>query len=402
MKITGTEGLVSRKVFRVFPFLVSYRLLALGIAILQINLVNPIESFYPISSTTIIIIASIYTLLIIPVSLISVRQKSNAIYGYLLVDILACIGLVFTTGGISSPFLLYTLSPILTVAMFFKSGITVVVALTSVAYVIISHVFNPFSPTELTLVQLSYFTVYTIAVTLTAVLPYMININLRQRLHSEGIINERQRISRELHDGVVQTLTMLRWRIQIFQRRLLSYPAELQEVKQLEKLVEKAQYDAREALEVMHYTSYSSRFLPNLREALESLRQENQINVKISSEFKDITLNSKAEIELLCICQEALANIQKHSNAKNVHVNISIKNGRFLLSITDDGCGFHSTTGDNIVNLHLKKYGLAVMRERAGLIGGKLHLESAPGQGTVVQVEIPRKINGDRVLWQKK
>ena len=408
MKISGAKGLVS-----VFPLLVLYRLLALGIAIVQITLANPFESYspissatiisyFPISSTTIIFIASIYTLLIILISLMRVRQKRDIAYGYLLLDILACIGLVFITGGISSPFLLYTLSPILTVSLSFKSSLTIVVATASVAYVIISHLVNPFSPTELHLVQLSYFTVYIIAVTLAATLPYMINVNLRQRLHSESIINERQRISRELHDGVVQTLTMLRWRIQIFQRRLLSYPAELQEVKQLEKLVEKAQYDAREALEVMHYTSYNSRFLPNLREALESLRLENQINVKISSEFKDIALNSKAEIELLRICQEALANIRKHSNAKNVHVNISTKNGRFILSITDDGCGFHFTTDDKIVNLHLKTYGLAVMRERAGLIGGKLHLESTPGQGTVVQVEIPRKINGDRVLWQKR
>ncbi len=393
MKIYIKKGLFNTKALSALPLLALYRLLALSIAIIQINLSNPIKPVTATNPATIIILASIYTLAIILLTIKPLRQGQSSAIKYIFIDVLACVSLVLLTGGISSPFILYTLSPILTAALFFKGSIALLTAITSVIYVIVSHLTSPFFSAELTLAEISYFTIYIIAATLTAVLPYMINVNLRQRIYSESTINERQRISRELHDGIAQTLTMLRWRVQIFQRRLVSYPAELQEVKQLEKLVEKAQYDAREALEIMHYPPYGNRFLRSLREHLESLRQESQINVRINSEFRDISLSSKAEIELLRICQEALTNIRKHSNAKNVDINISARNGHFLLNITDDGSGFHSAI-DSRNRLDSKKFGLIVMQERAGLIGGKLNVESKPGQGTMVQVEIPRKSNG--------
>ena len=213
--------------------MVLYRLLAFSIAIVQISLNNPLEPYFPIAVTTIVIFSSIYTLIIVLFALKPFRRRHDLGYSYIFVDILACMSFVFLTGGITSPFLLYTLSPILTTALLKGSGMTFITATLSIFYVISIHVANPFFPSQLLLPELSYFTVYIIAVTLTAVLPYIININLKQKLRSESVINERQRISRELHYGVVQTLTM-----------------------------------PREALEVMHYTSYNSRFLPNLRESL--------------------------------------------------------------------------------------------------------------------------------------
>lgn len=401
MKISGAKGLVFKKAFSVFSFLVLYRLLALGIAIVQISLNNPAEPYFPIPTTTIIILASVYTLLIILFALKPLRQRHGLGYIYISVDILACISLVFLTGGISSPFLLYTLSPILTAALFLRGSITIVIATLSLVYVISSHLANPFFPTQLLLPELSYFTVYIIAVALTAVLPYMININLRQRLHSESIINERQRLSRELHDGVVQTLTMLRWRIQLFKNRFITSLTDFEELNQLEKLVEKARYDASEALDLLHHTTYKGRFMSDLRESLEGLRNANGINIKIKNDCKDIPLDNMAKTEILRICQEALANIRRHSDAKNVCINIGTKNNRFLLSITDDGHGF-DPTANNKDNLSSNGYGLTVMQERAELLNGKLQVVSAPGQGTVVQVEIPLKFDGGRVLWQKK
>ncbi len=380
----------------IFPSV--YRLLALGIAAAQMfTLSSSSNSLWP--PTILISAVAVYTLLKITWPF---HRYQDARLGYILLgsDIAVCFFLVLTTGGIASPFLLYTLSPVLTVALFFNGRFTTFVAALSIAYVLGSHLGNPFFNTQLSLAELSYFTVYIIATGLTATLPYMVNANLRQRLHSESITNERQRISRELHDGIAQTLTMLRWRTQLLQRRFIHSPAELWEVRQLEKLAEKAQYDARDAIDLLYDTYHTGRFLPNIRDYLERLRVDSNINVKLGSEVKDISLDEMTEIELLRISQEALTNIRKHSEARNVYVHIRVENGHFRLSITDDGHGFAPTTNGG--DLAAKGYGLAVMKERADSIGGKLQVMSAPGHGTIVQVEIPRKTAEGRVLWQKR
>jgi len=80
----------------------------------------------------------------------------------------------------------------------------------------------------------------------------------------EDIIQERQRLSREIHDGVAQTLSALRWQAQLLTRRLRAMGIELEEIKQLEVLTEKARMDTRESIELLRsYTD--SGFMPNLK-----------------------------------------------------------------------------------------------------------------------------------------
>ena len=97
-------------------------------------------------------------------------------------------------------------------------------------------------------------------------------------------------------------------------------------------------------------------------------------------------------MQLYRILQEALADARKHSGARRVQVTFETVQGTVRMSIQDDGCGFDpsgfglgrtAVAGDD-------HFGLGLMRERAEELGGSLRVESAPGQGTSVVVEVPR------------
>jgi two-component system nitrate/nitrite sensor histidine kinase NarX len=96
------------------------------------------------------------------------------------------------------------------------------------------------------------------------------------------------------------------------------------------------------------------------------------------------------ELQLLRILQEALANVRKHSGASKVHVSVQQENGFLLASVADDGTGFDPA---NRPREAFPRFGLAIMRERAESIGGSLDLETSPGRGTRVKIQVPISAN---------
>jgi signal transduction histidine kinase len=376
----------------------AYRWLAFGIASAQILLFP--SAYYSLTPPVYLIIAvGVYTLL---KTLRPLRwQERNSVTLILLsLDLLVCFFLVLTTAGLYSPFLLYTLAPVLMSALLLDRSVTFTITAISGAYVIGAHLFNPFFPTELFLPELSYYLAYIIAVSLAAALPYLINVNLRQRLQYEDIIQERQRLSRDIHDGIAQTLSALRWQAQLLTRRLRAMGIELEEIKQLEMLTEKARLDTRESIELLR--SYNGGgFMPNLRVYLKQLGQENNLSFNVDSVDNELRLGAPAELELMRICQEALSNVRKHSGAHHVDIKVKSVDNHFEVSIADDGCGFDSMAYYQ-GGMQTGGHGLAVMRERAESIGGKLRVLSLPGKGTEVQVEVPANNQTGRWPWLKR
>lgn len=376
----------------------AYRLLAFAIAAAQIFLFSAhYHSIFP--SIALAIGVGIYTLVKI---LHPLRWQQAGILGYSLlgVDISICIFLVLVTGGIASPFLLYTLAPVLTAALLLDGKITLSVAGLSVTYVITTHVFNPFFANQLSLSELSYFLVYMIALCLTAVLPYLINFSLRQRLQSQDILQERQRLSREIHDGIAQTVSALRWQVQLAHRRLAGMGMELSEVDELVRLSEKAHQEARESLELLRNYTGNGSLLPYLKDYLENQSQDTGIDFYLDNETDELNLPALVELELLRICQEAVANITKHSEARNAQVKLRSVNSHVEVSITDNGCGFDALAYYRD-GAKTNGHGLAVMRERAESINGRLQVVSMPGRGTEVQIEVPSNSHRSKFPWLK-
>jgi len=370
----------------------SYRALAFAIGAAQIFLF-PAAYYSVIPAIFLVTGVGIYTLVkaLYPLRWYAGDILSHSVLG---ADIAICIFLVLSTGGLHSPFLPYSLAPVLTAALVADRKLTLGIAALFLAGVGFSHLAIP-----LTLpFAMGPFFLYAMAVSLTAILPYLINANLRQRLHYQDVLRERQRLSHEIHDGSAQTLAGLRWQAQLIRRRLAERGIELDEVRQLESLAEKAHRDTRESLELLRAYTGNGSLLPYLQEYLKHLSQDSGIDFRLDIEVDELHLGAPVELELLRICQEAVTNARKHAQAHYVEVKVKLVSNHLEVSIADDGCGF-----DAVAYYHdgveAKGHGLAVMRERAESIGGRFRIISMPGKGTEVQVEVPANPRRGRLLW---
>jgi len=373
----------------------SFGILAFAIGAAQMFFLPP--AYQPVVPPLILVLSlGVYTLArsIYPFSRYRSDIRDRIIYG---ADIALSIFLVMLTGGFYSPFLVYTLLPVIGAGLYLRSRMAFAIAGLSPVYVVLGgHLWNPFLPTLFSAPELKFLSFYTIIVFLAAVLPYLININLRQRLQSDSILEERRRLSRELHDGVAQTLSALRWQIQLVQRCLIEMGIELDEVAELGKLATEAQQDTRECLELLRNYTGDGSFIPHLEDYLKHLNESTNIDFHLNIETGQLHLESRVELQLLRICQEALTNIRKHSGAHNVQVEIGSADSHLEVSIADDGCGFDALAFYSD-GAHSERQGLMVMQERAWSIGGKLMVLSQPSSGSEVRLSIPiKKQRGDK------
>jgi signal transduction histidine kinase len=380
------DNMLSQKEHKAWTIFNALRFVAIVVAVIQIY-VFAVPSYSVFHPTLLVVLASVYTFF---EAMLPARwyRKGHPILILLITDMAAGAFLILFTGGLYSPFLLFTLSAVLRAGLFLEAGITSATAAILVINVIIIHVFNPFFNRDLSDSGLSFLFIFIAAVSLSAVLPYLINVNLRQRLKTQDVLEERQKLSHEIHDGLAQNVTALRWQIQLLQRRLATMGIELTEARELEKLVEKAQYETRESLELLRNYHGQGSLLLYLKDYRKYFKQEPGIHFSLDIDSSRTHLETAVEVEVLRICQEALANVRKHSNAKKVHIAIRPEKGKLKVTIVDDGSGFDP----NAVfkgNGFSKSHGLSIMRERAESIGAAFEVLSAPGKGVEIRLELP-------------
>ncbi len=204
--------------------------------------------------------------------------------------------------------------------------------------------------------------------------------------------NERKRIARELHDETSQALTSL-----MVGLRFLEDSVGDAEVR--EKTAELRAL-AKETLDEVHHLATELR--PSILDdlgltaALHRYTEEYSAKMNINVDSHVSVLNgqrlpSEIEVTVYRIVQEALTNIAKHAEANNVSIVLRYRDSSLVTIIEDDGKGFD-------VNLVMasrdgKKLGLFGMYERASLIGGNLTIESKPGNGTTVFLDVPLKLS---------
>ena len=195
---------------------------------------------------------------------------------------------------------------------------------------------------------------------------------------------ERVRLSRELHDGLAQNL----WLAKLKAGRLAAIPGLSEEAaaltEELDLAIEAGLVEAQQAVAALRL---SGEHAGTLRELLARTVDDfaDRFGLRVQFECpEDLpSLTPRAQVEALRIAQEALTNVRRHADATVVHVRALVETGRLVVAIADNGRGFDiDAVGDSA-------YGLAGMRERAGLIGGELRLVSAPLRGTVVSLVVP-------------
>ena len=225
---------------------------------------------------------------------------------------------------------------------------------------------------------------------------------------------ERRRIARDLHDGVVQSLTALVADLEYFRTRCLS--AHVGNSSQFAEKVETWQELARESLDSMRQALGSLRDahdhdasaaqpagiydLPYAIEALLAKMRSAGYRVEFECDDWPTLLPGEYTSNLYSIVREALTNISKHADATRISVSLFCFESRLFLSIADDGVGMtrnpsSSSSLSGLPSLPAGRQqsgyhqGLIGMRERAALLGGQLTVESRPSRGTRIDIDIP-------------
>lgn len=216
------------------------------------------------------------------------------------------------------------------------------------------------------------------------------NARLHSKVYELAIIEERERIAREVHDGLAQILGFVSLKSSIAQSQLSAgqIVQAMSEIKEIEKVTQEAYVDAREAiLGLRTYISEEGGIKKTLNEYLNKFSLTSRIKVELDiEEGIALKLSPPAEIQLIRIIQEALTNVRKHARAGKAWVKFRSVNGYTCLTIEDNGQGFDISSlkqGDKL------GYGLQTMKERAEKIGASIKITSFPGLGTKVEISLP-------------
>ena len=215
---------------------------------------------------------------------------------------------------------------------------------------------------------------------------------VRQR----AIVEERERIARELHDGLAQVLGYVNTKATAVRFLLKKQQTEAAE-KQLVQLEEAARglfVDVREAILGLKMTSTSDLRLPALLDEYVrhfSLLCDLPVEVEIAPGLAQLCLSTETELQLLRIVQEALSNVRKHASASTAWVCLHNGGPQLELTVRDDGQGFDPASAQLAGAGGRPHFGLGTMRERAEAIGAEFNLWSQPGAGTQISVRLKTK-----------
>jgi signal transduction histidine kinase len=222
--------------------------------------------------------------------------------------------------------------------------------------------------------------------------PAVYNVYILRRLRSRAASVERGRVARELHDGVVQTLHAIAFRLYALRTNsMLASPECAQELLDIQELVQNETTSLRTLIHQLKPVDFDPRHLVDfLSGVIERYRYETGISAKFVCDVVDVTLRPQACREVAGIVQEALANVLKHSGAENVLVRLSSESGMWILSIEDDGRGFAFSGKLSQAELEKIRGGPLVIKERVRSLGGELTIESKPSQGARLVIAFPQ------------
>lgn len=204
-----------------------------------------------------------------------------------------------------------------------------------------------------------------------------------------GMLEERQRLARDIHDTVAQSFTSMLMHLEAAEPDLAGIPpGARQHVEQARRSAREGLGEARRLVWALRPEILEQASLP---EALQRLTQSwssaSGVATTVRITGSQRSLPTQLEVTLLRVVQEALANVRKHARANSVNLTVSFIDDTLLLDVQDDGIGFESAS---LPGAHSDGgYGLTSMRERVSRLGGTLTLESAPGEGTTLVVEVP-------------
>jgi len=221
--------------------------------------------------------------------------------------------------------------------------------------------------------------------------PSLENVFLLRHLRARAIEGERSRISRDLHDGILQTLLSIEIQLDVLRRRVALYPDHAESaLAGLQQTVRNESAELRSFVTDLRPVRVQSADLVDLmRGFAERFRNESSLALDLLLDSADLRAPDRVCREIFQIYREALNNIKKHAKASHVVVKLSQDDSHLLLVVDDNGEGFSFAgkfTGDELDRLRL---GPISIKERTRTVNGALTVESNPGHGARLTIEIP-------------
>ncbi len=221
--------------------------------------------------------------------------------------------------------------------------------------------------------------------------PAIYNVYLLHRLRRRASAAERARFARELHDGAVQSLIAVELQVDVIRRQAEANRPIGAELGRIQGLLREEVLKLRELMQQMKAIDVDAdRLLGVLNDTVERFQRETGISARFVTDLDELDMPQKVCRELLRIVQESLVNVRKHSGARHALVRLGSSNGKWTLTVEDDGKGFPFTGRLNQQQMEDAGKGPMIIKERVRLLDGELTVESTPGQGTRLEISVPR------------
>jgi len=223
--------------------------------------------------------------------------------------------------------------------------------------------------------------------------PAVYNVLLIRRLRLRAGAVERARFARELHDGAIQSLIAVEMQVDVLRRQSTTKPDLVGgELGRIQGLLREEVLKLRELMQQMKTLDVDAkRLLGLIHDTVERFQRETGISARFLSDVTDLDMPQPVCREVARIVQEALVNVRKHSQARQVLVRLGARNGGWRVEIEDDGRGFSFSGRYSQEQLDAINKGPLVIKERVRLIEGELTIESNPGRGSRLEITVPRQ-----------
>jgi signal transduction histidine kinase len=201
---------------------------------------------------------------------------------------------------------------------------------------------------------------------------------------------ERQHIARELHDETIQTLAVLIRQLDSVESRCgaLSLPF-ADEVAKARNIAEQAVSGLRDFTRALRPPILDDLgVVASIRRLVVDFNERTNVEAQFLLKGRERRFSKETETGIYRIAQEALWNVEHHACANNVEVTITFQENNVILKVGDDGVGFDVISVIGVKSV-ASRLGLVGMQERTEIFGGKLDIDSKPGQGTTITVYIP-------------
>lgn len=214
---------------------------------------------------------------------------------------------------------------------------------------------------------------------------------LAEQIKISAALEERTRLGREMHDGPSQVLGYLNMKLQTTQSLISAGQTAkaISELRHLEEVSARAYEQVRDVIFDLRLSPFLDQDLMTTFERyVQEYGERSGLEIIVDRQgWNDPVLPPEVQLQVMCVLQEALANVRKHADARHVWVTARSNETEACIHLKDDGRGFEVEATRRQVDQRC--WGLQTMGERAEIIGGVLRIRSAIGRGTEVEICLP-------------